>query len=368
MADILLDSKKAFPSVSIIVPVDKKRPQLKVDEEKMKALLKLAEEKLSKSVNAELTDAVITKMHRLAHEIDYHHLSDGLGLFISPKREKVVHFSFPVKEKVIVDKTFEVRDLMQAAKSSFSYVVLAISDNKVRVFRGADHSLTEEHVAEMPYSVDDVEGEGHTRVGSFTSFSSSKNVADDQAFQEKQMEKYLLEIDHVISTDPQLKDVQLIICASKRASGHFKDITKNGKRILGYVHGNFDRIPASELLDEVKPVVEKHLKEIQEDALKVLEKETGMRKVASGIQEVWKSAYNKEGRILYVEKGYYCPAKRAKSPDAIITHDLDEGDFRYISDAVDDVIEMVLKYGGDVVFVEDGKLPAHDKIALIRYY
>ena len=37
-------------------------------------------------------------------------------------------------------------------------------------------------------------------------------------------------------------------------------------------------------------------------------------------------------------------------------------------DAVDDAIELVLKFGGDVVFVENGKLEDHSRIALITRF
>jgi hypothetical protein len=40
----------------------------------------------------------------------------------------------------------------------------------------------------------------------------------------------------------------------------------------------------------------------------------------------------------------------------------------YIKDAVDDIIEKMLEYGGDVEFVDEGVLKDYDHIALIKYY
>ena len=39
-----------------------------------------------------------------------------------------------------------------------------------------------------------------------------------------------------------------------------------------------------------------------------------------------------------------------------------------LSDAVDDVIELILKKNGEVIFVENGKLKSFERIALINRY
>jgi hypothetical protein len=42
--------------------------------------------------------------------------------------------------------------------------------------------------------------------------------------------------------------------------------------------------------------------------------------------------------------------------------------YSYIRDAVDDIIEKVLEYGGDVEFVDSGLLKQYDRIALVQYW
>lgn len=366
--DTLAIRRKAYPSVSILIPTDKRYPGFKNDQEKMNSLLKQTEDTLLKDFPSKKTKPLIKDMYNLAAGIDYRNLSDGLGLFVSPYREKLVLFPFPVKEKVIIDRTFELRDLLFAAKNDFNYAVITISEKKVRIFHGFNNRLVEEKYPDMPYNMNDVGGKGHSRVGTFTSFSSSKNVTDQKAYAERKLEKYTREIDRVISANKTLKKIPLVIAGPKRLAGHFHTITKNTKSILGYVNGNFDRLNEKEIYTRVSKLIGKRLSETQKEALGKLEEAVGSRKAVSGIRDVWKAAYNKQGRLLLVEKDFYSAGKTGKRPSSLISDNLDKYDIHYMNDSVDDVIELVLKYGGNVVFVDNGKLEEHGRIALITYF
>ncbi|HLG35250.1 MAG TPA: hypothetical protein VI757_10245, partial [Bacteroidia bacterium] len=285
--------KKALPSVSIILPVNNKFPHYKAGEERLNFLLKETEKKLVHDFPEKKVQPLISDMYKLAGNIDFRKLSHGLALYVSPDRRKIIHLPFEVKEKVIIDKTFEVRDLLFAAKNNLSYAVITISEKKVRVFSGFNHRLSEIKVEEMPFNIDDVGGDGRSRIASFTSFSSERNVSDQKSFLENKMEKYLREIDHVISKEPNLKKIPLVICGTDRIAGHFKNITKNSKHILGIVHGNFDNADLNELAGKVNPLLKKKTELIQSEMLEKLEAAMNKKKVVSGIRDVWNAAYNK---------------------------------------------------------------------------
>lgn len=365
---ILAFRKKTFPTVSIILPVNKENPHFGITEERMNSLLKQTEEKLLDGYISPKAKPLIKDMYNLAKEIDYRNLSEGLGLYVSPYRESILHFPFPVKEKIVIDKTFEMRDMLFAAKNSVHYAVLIISEKVVRVFHGLNRQLTEKKYSAMPYNLKDTGGKGHSRTGTFTSFASAKNVSDQKAYAEKRLNEYIREIDRVILEERSLKNTPIVICAPKRILGHFKGITKNNNHIIGYVHGNFDRAEKKDIYEKIAKLIGAQPFKKQQEALKKLEEATGKKETVSGIRDVWKAAYNKEGRLLLIEQDFYCPAKTGKKPDTLITDDLDAHDIHYMNDAVDDVIELVMKYGGDVIFVENGLLAEHGRIALITRF
>ena len=88
-----------------------------------------------------------------------------------------------------------------------------------------------------------------------------------------------------------------------------------------------------------------------------------------GIANVWTAAQERKGGLLVVEKDYACKAKIGSDKYDLILDDLDiDEPYVTLKDAVDDIIELVVKSRGDIVFVNNGKLEEFNKIALITYY
>lgn len=364
----LLKAKKEYPSVSFLLPVNKQYPKVREEEKKLKAMVKKAEEKMEKELSAKMAASISEKLRKLTATLDFSHLSQSLAVFVSPVVQKVVHLTFPVEEKMIIGRTFELRDLLFAAKNSFHYIVLAISENKVRLFFGYNYSLAEVQQDDFPNGIIDTGGKGSSRTQSFSSFASSKHVSDLFDHREKQVEKYLYDIDNILSKILKEKKIPLVICGDRKVADKFRAISKNSSRIIGNADGNFDQTSEHNILAKIEPLLRGKLKTSVENTMALLEDAVSKRMCASGITEVWKAVMEKRGRLLVVEKDYRCPGKIGNNKFTLITTDLKENGSHLIPDAVDDIIEFVLLYGGEVVFVENGALPLHQRIALITYY
>ena len=160
----------------------------------------------------------------------------------------------------------------------------------------------------------------------------------------------------------------LFVMGTTKTLGHFKSITHNSKHVIDYIPGNFEEKTEDEFhstmtpyLNNWKIVLQKRVKNQIEDAM-------DHKKLAVGIQEVWKAASQKRGRLLIVEKNYIYPAQLGSSLENISKKDDVVKNTFYIKDAVDDIIEKVLSSGGDVEFVDEGILKDYNKIALIEYF
>jgi hypothetical protein len=151
---------KLHPSISILIPVNKKYPHFKEAQGKMKSLVKEAETVLKNQLSKEMADSVINKLRETVLGVDYTHLSESLAIFVSSEIQKVIHLSVPVEEKMIIGRSFELRDLFLTAKMNFHYWVLCISENKVRVLLGYGNDLRDQEHDQMPYGMYDVPGKG----------------------------------------------------------------------------------------------------------------------------------------------------------------------------------------------------------------
>lgn len=358
-AEQLIKEKKTFPSISIIIPTNTKYPHFKHDEEKLKLVMNKVEEKILDEFPPSIADPLVAKLAKVYQEIDFTHLSKGLAIYVSREQEKIFHLPFTVVEKIIIDKSFEIRDLLYATKHTQDYLVLLISSNENKLFKGFDRSLEEIKLIDAPKDVKEWKIDLPSKVGNFS---------DAEDVKEETLEKYLRDIDKSLSAELKKYDFPVVICSAERIVFKYKSITKNQKSILDYVSGNFEHATIPEILDKVALVFDKKNERDQEEYLKLLDDAIGKDNFASGINEVWRVAMEQRGRILLVEKNYTCPAKYGKTKYTLVTKDIDKNSMYTLKDAVDDLIEVVLKFGGDVVFVEDGKLLDHNRIALITYF
>ncbi len=182
------------------------------------------------------------------------------------------------------------------------------------------------------------------------------------------MDKYLVDLDKIISEVNKENKIPMIICGVRKITDKFIAISKNKDQIIGSIEGNFDISTEHEIFIKVEPVLHKKIQAEEGKTLDLLEDAVSKRTCASGINEVWKMVMEKRGRLLIVEKDYHCPGKLGNNKYTLITKNLEENGSHLLPDAVDDIIEMTLLYGGDVVFVNNGALKEHQGIALITYY
>ncbi|MCX6295551.1 MAG: hypothetical protein NTX97_05715 [Bacteroidetes bacterium] len=355
----LINAKKSYPSISIVLPTSNKYRQYRQDEEKLKLIINEVEGKLFQQFPTSVAVPLMGKLFELYQEIDFSHLSEGLAIYVSREQAEVFNLSFPVKEKVIIDKSFEIRDLLYETKHSHDYLVLLISSKGNKLLKGFNRTVEAVDFKDAPKDAKEWEIDLHSKVGNFSDAKVVKDIT---------LEKYLRDIDRCLALELSNRDCPVIICGVERIVHKYKSITKNNNAILGYVEGNFDHATFPEIAKHVAVLLDKKNVSDENESLILLDQSIGKNTFAIGIRDVWKAAVEKRGRLLLVEKNYSCPAEYGKDKFTLNTDEVNKDSINYIKDAVDDLIEIVLKYGGDVAFVEDGKLVEHNHIALITYF
>jgi hypothetical protein len=105
----------------------------------------------------------------------------------------------------------------------------------------------------------------------------------------------------------------------------------------------------------------------KEKALEELEAAVGAQRYASGMGEVWRLAQEGRGDILLVEEDFHYPG-RVDSSGLHLTAEEDPREPGVFDDAVDELIQAVLAKNGRIVFVDNGTLQAHQRVALILRY
>ncbi len=350
---------KAYPAISILLPTHTPEVGVSNFRERLSQLLRNVEQQLAKKYSKLKTSGLMGRLHHVVNGIELSATGPGLAIFVSDAMEKVFHLPFQVTEKIVIDDSFEVRDLLFAAKLNRNYLLVLISSNKVSTLMGYGKSLLTFEMEGMPDNVKDMENE-HSFPG--------WDYVDTKAYHESNLNNFIQFIDTVIDREMKGKEIPVIIMGDPKILGHYRKTTKMPGLILDYIEGNFDHASKHELLNKIEPALHKLGEQQERKALNDLSDAVKRNQMVAGISQVWRVAAEARGRILIVEKEYREAARLGEDGYTLLL-DKEVGDaHNRIEDAVDDIIEMVLKHKGDVVFVPEGALKDYQRIAMVTRY
>jgi hypothetical protein len=297
-------------------------------------------------------------METLVSETAFPAGKKGLALYASPLFAKIYFLDTEVPERIIIDDSFEIRDLLLNRKEEKHYLLFLLSSEQCKLFMHTGDQLLPVKL-EAPNTIDAYWNDEVERVSNFT---------DPVVFKAKQVEKFIRQMDKELLHVLRHHTLPVFLMGSKSILGLFHTVTHTSTQIKGEVEGNYEDATLSELSAALNPVYEQWKKTVEQDLLLQVEEAAGQKKLAVGIQDVWKNAYEKKGRLLLVEKHYVASGEHVAAGKIVYKPTVAQNDFHSAHDVVDDVIEMVIQNGGDVSFVADGMLSGYDHIALIQYY
>lgn len=359
MHDIdLLQKISGYPSLSITLPTHRTSPENRQDPIRVGNLVAEAHERLLAEFSKREIEPLLARLDKLVEAIDYRYTLDGLALFVNRDFARAFFLPFSLKERVAVDETFFTRDLVLAMNRSPRYWVLVLSEQPTRLFEGSQKTLTEVQEEGFPLT--------HTGPGGELPLPGGYGAKKSQ-YRDERHRQFFRQVDAALRLFLLDDPLPLIVVGVDRYLSFFKEVSEHKDAISATLEGSHDSTPEHELGELVWPVVKHTLAEERQKYLDELDKAVGERKFASTIGEVWRMAQAGRGRLLLVEEDFHYPARVDESGLHIEpAEDTEAPDV--LDDAVDEVITIVLDKGGKVVFLENGQLDAHSRIALILRY
>ncbi len=354
----LLQKISGYPALSITLPTHRTSPENRQDPIRVGNLVAEARERLLTEFSKREIEPLLDRLEKLVDTIDYRYALDGLALFVNRDFARVFFLPFSLKERVAVDETFYTRDLIYAMNRTPRYWVLVLSEQPSRLFEGSHETLIEVKEDVFPLT--------HTGPGGESPLPGGFGIKKSQ-YRDERHRQFFRQVDAALR--PFLLDdpLPLIVVGVDRYLAFFKEVSEHKDAISATLEGSHDSTPEHELGELVWPVVKQALAKERQKYLDELDQAVGERKYASAIGEVWRMAQTGRGRLLLVEEDFHYPARVEESGLHIEpAEDTDAPDV--LDDAVDEVITTVLEKGGKVVFLENGQLNAHSRIALILRY
>lgn len=354
----LLQKISGYPALTITLPTHRTSPENRQDPIRVSNLVTEAHERLLTEFSKREIGPLLSQLDNLVETIDYRYTLDGLAFFVNRDFARVFFLPFSLKERVAVDETFFTRDLVYAMNRTPRYWALVLSEQPTRLYEGSRETLTEVNEESFPLT--------HTGPGGELPLPGGFGIKKSQ-YRDERHRQFFRQVDAALR--PFLLDdpLPLIVVGVDRYLAFFSEISDHKDAISATLEGSHDSTPEHELGELVWPVVKQALAKERQKYLDELDQAVGERKIASTISDVWHMAQAGRGRLLLVEEDFHYPARVDESGLQISpADDIEAPDV--LDDAVDEVITTVLEKGGEVVFLENGELDAHSRIALILRY
>lgn len=353
----LLQQISGYPCVTITLPTHRTSPENKQDAVRLKNLVTETTNRLLGEFNKRQVEALLKRLENLILKLDFRNTLDGLAVFVNQDFGRVFHLPFSIKERVVVDETFFTRDLIHALYHAARYWVLVLSEKPTRLYEGFNHSLSE------------VEGDGfpmiHEGPGGEMPLPGGFGVKKS-AYRDERHRQFFRKVDSALK--PILADdpLPLIVVGVDRYHAFFNEVSSHTSAVIGRITGSHDKTSAHKLGQLIQPIIENHRDAKRREALEQLERSVSERKFVSTIGEVWRLAREGRGDLLLVEQDFHYPARLDENGSLARVDDPSAPGV--MDDAVDNVIDTVLDKQGRVVFVENGKLEEHRRIAMTLRY
>ncbi|MEY4702856.1 MAG: hypothetical protein RIR96_753 [Bacteroidota bacterium] len=354
----VLQSTHYLPCISLIMPFDPKMGLKKEVNHKLKLAANQIKRQVFEQYPEEKAKSVTDKLMMLIDGLNYNTHKKSVAIFVSPIFEKVIYLDMPVEEKMIIDESFEIRDLILNKKETQQYLLVLLSGKWTKVYLGHNGDMNRVTV----HFSDNIEAYKNDIPEKVANFS------DEQKRKEILLAKFLRQTDNGLAQLLHMYQGPVFVMGTVKTIGHFKQLTKNASRIVDYIAGNFEEKTDHELQSIMRPYLINWKQVRQKSVLKMVEDAMDKRRLVHGVHEVWRSASQKQGRVLVVEKSYRYEAEHTDSLTDIRGMEKENTTPFYIKDAVDDIIEKVLMSGGSIEFVDDGMLIGYNHIALVEYY
>ena len=357
------------PCISVILPMQRLSRNRANNPEVLNNALSLAKNLffISYSQPNKEIDGVIKKLDDLAESIDFTHLEDGIGLYVSPNISKLVIFPFPVIEKVKVGNTFEIRDLLYYQNTILDYSILSISKRHIHLYDAHEKKLTEVKNKEFPINYEETYEYARPTIGTSFSNSSLKGFERDKSvIEEIRLVDFLRIADDLL--DKYIgKDSPLIISGGKKEIADYMQITNNAKRIIGKITGNYNI--DKQLANLAWNYVHDYLTHQNQLLLENIRELFGVEMLAVGLEDVWKAATEGKGLELIVEKDFERSAYISKdSYNLKLKKPIDNTSYKFVGDAIESLIKITREKKGKISFVDNGEMNEFDGIVMkLRY-
>jgi hypothetical protein len=373
----LLSADQA-PCLSLYMPTHQNHPENLQDIILFKNLVRQMEESLMQKYSSGEVQKHLDPLKTLVDNNDiWYHTLDGLAVFSAEGIFEVIRLNKSVEELAIVADSFHTKPLRQYLQSVDHFHVLGLTLHDIRFFEGNRHSLTEvELTADTPKTITEALGDEltdkHSTIASYggvggESTSMHHGHGGYKEESEKDAERFFRVVANAIYEHfSKPSGWPLILAALPEHHNLFQKVSKNPLLLPKGIAINPSSVSPDQLAKMAWEIMEPEYNLKLDSLVERFEQARANGKGSDDYKEVAVAAV--EGRIdtLIVEADRIIAVRVTN----LVTGNTQKKDMSNpkVDDLLDDMGELVIKMGGQVMVLPAEKMPSETGLAAIFRY
>lgn len=313
---LLLTPMKNTPSVVLISPFNPKMTPRQELENSIKNLLAKAEGQLMADHGAEDALPVVSRLRQLVRGLDYSTHRRSVAIFASQQTGKISYMNMEVRQRLVIDEPFRIRDLADNGKNEKEYLVMVLDKDQSRTYLGRDNQLR--------------------LIKNNTPQSVSTN-------------SFIHQMDIALGSVLKVYPLPVFIIGPAPVTDFFRKITRHTEHIAGYIQKDNVEWTECRLQEWLRPELAAWTSLRQRIVQQQMEKALKAGNLICGMDNVSRTAGSKNSRLLVIPRDG-SPGPRSFCKDGTI----------------DEIAEKLLASGGDVETVDSALLEGYGNIVIIR--
>jgi hypothetical protein len=359
------------PCLSLYQPTHRSHPDKEQDPIRFRNLVRALEESLRQKYAARDMPTILEAYQALAGDRDFwNHTLSGLAVLGAPGLFRVYRLQRPVPELAVVADSFHLKPLVRILQSADSYHVLGLSRDRITFYEGNRDVLDEIELSpDVPRTSADVLGEERREAatsawapaagspGVLHGMGSKSDWVDAEA------ERFFRAVDRgILEHYSRPSGLRLLPAGLPENLTAFRRISHNPFLMDEGIDVHPDSLAIEDLRNRAWQAVEPHYLTRLAGLIEMFEISRPRELGDDDLARIARSAVAGRVSTLLVEADRHVPGRIDAVTGQIEYDDLANPE---VDDLLDDIGELVLKNGGQLVIVPAERMPTRNGLAAI---
>lgn len=363
--------------VSILLPTQRAGKETQKARIRLKNLVREAENRLSENGNDRqtVTTTLAPAAAMLEDEGFWRHLEDGLAVYLAP--DFSLHFTVPtrIEETLVTGSRFYVLPLVPLLQDGRSFLILALSQKNVRLFRANRFQSEELELPQaMPRSLTEALGEDwkprslqyHSGDSTGTGAMFHGQGRSQGESEKEEASRFCQRVDAGLREKLSNGEYPMVVAAVDYLGAIFRQASHYPNLVEETLPGNPDRATGDELREKAWPLLEPRFRTDLEQELARCRELLGTGKASTDSREIVPAAWDGRVETLFVAEGTHRWGTFDSETRQLEVDD--DGPSPQSEELLNLAASCCLRSGGTIHLIHRDELPGEGSLAAIFRY